>query len=202
MQKFYKPALFVACCLPLVVLVYFGFTDQLTANPIEYITFYTGDWTIYFLLITLSVTPLRNITRYNSLLRYRRMLGLFTFFYACLHFLTYLVLDQFFDFPMIIEDIIERPYITVGFTAFVLLIPLAATSNRKMVMKLGPRWQKLHSLVYIITGLGILHYYWLVKADTRLPITYGIIFTILMFLRLNWVKNVTKSLISHGKSAG
>ncbi len=102
---------------------------------------------------------------------------------------------------MIIEDIMERPYITVGFTAFVLLIPLALTSNRKMVLKLGPRWQQLHTLVYVITGLGILHYYWLVKADTRLPITYGIIFTILMFLRLNWVKNVTKSLISHGKSA-
>jgi sulfoxide reductase heme-binding subunit YedZ len=202
MQKFYKPILFVTSCLPVLVLIYFGLTDQLTANPIEYITHYSGDWTIYFLLITLSITPLRIITRNNSLVRYRRMLGLFAFFYACLHFLTYFILDQFFDFTMILEDIMERPYITVGFSAFVLLIPLAVTSNRRMVLWLGNRWQKLHYLVYLITGLGILHYYWLVKADTRLPITYGIIFTILMILRLNWVKNVTKSLISYGKSAG
>lgn len=192
MQKPYKPFVFVASLLPLCFLVYNGVTDKLTANPIEYITHFTGDWTIYFLLLTLSVTPLRILTGQVSLVRYRRMIGLFAFFYASLHFLTYLVLDQFFDFSAIIEDIAKRPYITVGFTAFVLLIPLAATSTRKMVLRLGKRWRQLHSLIYLIAGLGILHYYWLVKADTTVPITLAIVFTILMILRLNWVKNAKK----------
>ena len=120
--------------------------------------------------------------------RYRRMLGLFAFFYACLHVMTYFVLDQFFDVEAIINDIVKRPYITVGFSAFVLLLPLALTSTRNMVMRLGKRWRQLHSLVYPLTGLALLHYYWLVKADTRTPILLGIIFTLLMFLRTTWFK--------------
>lgn len=197
MHKFSKPLVFTLCLVPFATLVYYGLTDQLTANPIESITHFTGDWTLYFLLITLSVTPLRTLTGINSLIRFRRMLGLFTFFYACLHFTTYFVLDQFFDFTAIVEDVIERPYITVGFTAFVLLIPLAITSTKKMAIRLGNRWRQLHTLIYPITGLGLLHYYWLVKADTRIPVTLAIVFVVLMLLRLTWVKNVKKVLFSY-----
>jgi methionine sulfoxide reductase heme-binding subunit len=196
MQKYYKPLLFSVSLIPFSVLIYNGFTGNLTANPIEYITHFTGDWTIYFLLITLSVTPLRNLTGNISLVRYRRMLGLFAYFYACQHFLTYFVLDQFFDLEAILEDIVERTYITVGFIAFVLLTPLALTSTKKMVARLGNKWRQLHSLIYLITGLGILHYYWMVKADIRIPILLAIIFVILMSLRLKWAKSVKNLLFS------
>jgi len=199
MQKFYKPLLFVASLIPFTILIYDGFTDRLSANPIEDITHFTGDWTIYFLLITLSITPLRNLTGSISFIRYRRMLGLFAFFYGCLHFITYFAIDQFFDFDAILEDIMERPYITVGFTAFVLLTPLAVTSTRKMVMRLGNKWRLLHSLIYLIAGLGILHYYWMVKADTTIPILLATIFTILMILRLKWAKSVKKVLFSQSR---
>jgi sulfoxide reductase heme-binding subunit YedZ len=196
MQRLFRPLIFTLSLIPFAMLVYNAFTDQLTANPIEYITHFTGEWTLYYLLITLTITPLRTLTGLNSVMRYRRMLGLFAFFYACLHFSTYFVLDQFFDFTAILEDIVKRPYITVGFTAFMLLIPLALTSTRNMVTKLGQRWRQLHSLIYLITGLGLLHYYWLVKADTRVPITLAIIFTCLLLLRLKWVKNAKKRLFS------
>jgi sulfoxide reductase heme-binding subunit YedZ len=197
MTGFYKPLVFLLSLVPFSVLIYHAFTDQLTANPIEYITHFTGDWTIYFLLITLSISPLRTLTGINTFIRFRRMLGLFAFFYGCLHFSTYFVLDQFFDFEAIIEDIMKRPYITVGFTAFVLLVPLAVTSTQKMVQRLGPnRWRQLHTLIYLIAGLGILHYYWLVKADTRVPLTLAAIFLTLMVLRLKWVKQARKLLFS------
>ena len=200
MRKVLKPLVFTVALVPLAVLVYNGYSGNLTANPIEYITHFTGDWTIYFLLITLAITPLRTLTGVNGFIHYRRMLGLFAFFYGCLHFLTYFVLDQFFDFGTILEDIVERPYITVGFTAFVLLIPLAMTSTRKMVLRLGGhRWRQLHSLIYLITGLGILHYYWLVKADTRIPLLLAGIFALLMVLRLKWVKQARKLIFSTGQ---
>lgn len=189
MKALYKPAVFILSLIPCALLVYYAFSGQLTANPIEFITHFTGDWAIYFLLITLSVTPLRVITGTNSLIQFRRMLGLFAFFYVCMHVTTYFVLDQFFDLQAILADIVKRPYITVGFTAFVLLIPLAVTSTRKMVARLGARrWNQLHTLIYPLTGLAILHYYWLVKADTRIPITLAVIFTLLLLLRLRWVK--------------
>ncbi len=196
MQKLHKPLLFCVSLIPFAVLIYNGITDDLTANPIEYITHYTGDWTLYFLLFTLSITPLRNLTGKIVFTRFRRMLGLFAFFYACLHFLTYFILDQFFDFNAIIEDIIDRPYITVGFTAFVLLIPLAVTSTKKMVHRLGKYWQRLHKLIYVITALGILHYLWLVKADITMPVILALVFAFLMTLRLPWAKNVKKVIIS------
>jgi len=167
-----------------MILIYRGMTQQLGANPIEEITHFTGDWTIYFLLITLAITPLRRLTGINTVIRFRRMLGLFAFFYACLHFTTYLVLDQFFDWQAILEDIAKRPYITVGFAAFLLLVPLAATSNRYMVQQLGRRWRTLHTCVYLVTGLGLLHYYWLVKADTRTPISLALLYLLLLILRL------------------
>ena len=178
-----KPILFLLCTLPFCVLVYNGFTGNLTSNPIKEITHFTGEWALRFLLITLSITPLRKLTRRNALVRFRRMLGLFAFFYACLHFCTYLALDQFFDWNEIVLDVAKRPYITVGFTAFVLLIPLAVTSTNKMAQRLGNNWRKLHSLIYPIAILVIFHYLWLVKADILPPIIYGLILCLLLVLR-------------------
>ena len=182
-SRWAKPVLFLLCTLPFCVLVYNGVSNNLTANPIKEITHFTGEWALRFLLITLSITPLRKITRKNALIRFRRMLGLFAFFYACLHFSTYLVLDQFFDWNEIVLDVAKRPYITVGFSAFVLLIPLAVTSTNKMAQRLGNNWRRLHSLIYPIAVLVIFHYLWLVKADILPPVIYGLILCILLALR-------------------
>ncbi|HEY7841742.1 MAG TPA: protein-methionine-sulfoxide reductase heme-binding subunit MsrQ [Gammaproteobacteria bacterium] len=179
-----KAGVFALALVPLGILIWRGVTGGFSANPIEDITHFTGDWTLRFLLVALSVTPLRRLTGWNRLIRYRRMLGLFAFFYASLHFLTWLVIDQFFDWDEIVKDIVKRPFITVGFTAFVLLIPLAATSNNRMVQKLGAHWRTLHKLVYIIATLGVLHFLWLVKADIREPVIYGVILITLLVLRL------------------
>jgi sulfoxide reductase heme-binding subunit YedZ len=184
MRRAVRPALFIACLVPLAVLVFRGVADDLGANPIEEITHFTGDWALRFLLITLAITPLRRLTGNNRLVSYRRMLGLFAFFYACLHFLTWLVLDQFFDWEAMVEDVMKRPYITVGFTAFVLLVPLAATSTKRMVQRLGPWWRRLHRAVYVVGALAVLHFLWLVKADIREPLIYGAILAALLFLRL------------------
>ncbi|MDH5650022.1 MAG: sulfoxide reductase heme-binding subunit YedZ [Gammaproteobacteria bacterium] len=182
-----KAWIFILCLAPLGLLVWDGFHDLLGANPIEKIMRRTGDWVLYFLLITLAVTPLRNAFGWRRLLQYRRMLGLFTFFYVVLHFLNYLVLDQFFAWDEIVKDIIKRPYITVGFSAFVLLIPLAATSTNRMMKRLGKNWKKLHSLIYLIGVLAIVHYLWLVKADNREPLIYAAILVVLLLLRTRWV---------------
>jgi len=180
-----KGALFVLCLVPLGRLVWLGTHRGLGANPIEYITHSTGWWTLTFLLITLSVTPLRRLTGWNWLLRLRRMLGLFAFFYVCLHFVTYIWLDQFFDWHSMVKDIAKRPFITVGFTAFLLLIPLAATSTNRMVKRLGARrWQRLHRMVYIIATLGVLHFWWLVKKDIREPLLFGALLGLLLLARL------------------
>ena len=179
-----KPLVFVLCLLPFGWLVYRGVAGGLGANPIKAITHFTGDWTLYFLLLTLAITPLRRLTGRNSLIRFRRMLGLYAFFYACLHFATYLVLDQFFDWNEIFRDIAKRPYITVGFSAYVLLFPLAATSTRNMVQRLGKGWKRLHGLIYLLTGLGLLHYLWLVKADIRTPVILILVYITLLVLRL------------------
>ena len=184
MQKTWKPLIFILCLLPFGLLLFNALGGRLGANPIEEMTHITGEWGLRFLLLTLSVTPLRRLTKINRLIRYRRMLGLYAFFYLSLHFLTYLILDQFFDWQAIIRDIIERPYITVGFLAFVLLIPLAITSTKKMIRRLGGRWHKLHRLVYVIAILGVLHFLWLVKADWLEPLVYGGILALLLILRL------------------
>ena len=183
-----KRALFLICLIPFTVLIYNGITDNLGAEPIKEITHFTGDWTLYLLLTTLSITPLRRMFGWNELIRYRRMLGLFAFFYACLHFLTYFVLDQFFDWGEIVRDIVKRPYITVGFSAFVLLLPLAATSTNNMMKRLGKNWKRLHSLIYITGTLGILHFLWLVKADVRKPLLLGAVLVTLLVLRLPYLK--------------
>jgi len=184
MHKYLKPALFVLSLLPLAYLVYRGFYDQLGANPIETINRTTGDWVLRFLMITLAVTPLRRITGWNSLLRYRRMLGLFAFFYAVMHFLSYAWLDQNFVLADIIKDVVKRPYITVGFASFLLLIPLAVTSTNDMVRRLGAkRWQQLHRLVYVIAIGGVVHFLWLVKSDIREPLVYAAILAVLLGYR-------------------
>ncbi len=180
-----KAATFVVCLAPLGLLIWRGFTGGLTANPIEFITHTTGWWTLAFLMITLAVTPLRRLLDMPWLLRLRRMLGLYAFFYASLHFLTWLVVDQFFDWQAIVKDIAKRPYITVGFSAFFLLLPLAATSTNAMVRRLGAaRWQSLHRLVYVIAILGVVHFWWLVKKDIREPALFATILTVLLGARL------------------
>lgn len=181
-----KPAVFLLCLVPFFWLVWDLIQGQLSANPIEDITHRTGDWALRFLLITLAVTPLKRLSGKTWLLRLRRMLGLYAFFYALLHFLTYLWLDQQFLFAEILVDIGKRPYITVGFTAFILLIPLAATSNRYAMRRLGRRWQTLHRSIYVIAAFGVLHYLWLVKADSREPLVYGLILLALLGIRAWW----------------
>ncbi|MGD0013062.1 MAG: protein-methionine-sulfoxide reductase heme-binding subunit MsrQ [Bryobacteraceae bacterium] len=169
-----KVAVFAAALAPLAVLVWEGLGGNLGANPIEHITHATGDWTLRFLVLTLAVTPLRRLLRFPGLIRFRRMLGLFAFFYGCLHFLTFLWLDKFFDLGEMVKDVGKRPFITAGFTAFVLLIPLAATSTAGSIRRLGGRnWQRLHRLIYVSAVAGVVHYYWLVKSDVRLPLMYG-----------------------------
>jgi len=179
-----KSIVFLICLIPLGQLGYGYYSDNLTANPIEYITRFTGSWSLIILLASLSVTPLRRLTGWNEAIKLRRMLGLFAFFYAALHFSTYMVLDLFFDFAAIAKDIYKRPYITVGFSALVLMIPLAVTSSAAMIRRLGKRWQQLHYLVYGIAILGVLHFYWLVKADIRRPVQYGAVLALLLGFRL------------------
>jgi len=185
LRRLIKPAVFVACLIPVVWLTYAAFTDALGANPIETITNETGVWTLRFVAVTLAITPLRKLMRWNALIRYRRMLGLFAFFYGCLHFLTYVWLDQFFAIEDIVADVAKRPFITMGFTAFVLMIPLAVTSTAGWIRRLGGRrWNLLHRLIYLTAIFGVIHYLWLVKADTSRPIRYGVIIGALLLARL------------------
>jgi len=180
-----KIAVFALALIPLARLGLFAWLGKLTANPIEFITRSTGTWTLSFVLITLTVTPLRRMLDWPWLLRLRRMLGLFAFFYACLHFTTYVWLDQFFDVHGIVKDVVKRPFITVGFAAFVLLIPLAATSTNAMIRRLGAhRWQRLHYAVYAIATLGVVHYWWLVKKDITQPLWFGAAAALLLGYRI------------------
>jgi len=180
-----KAIIFLLALIPFIRLVIGGITDGLGANPIEKITRSTGYWTLTLIMVTLAITPLRKLTGWHWLTRTRRMLGLFAFFYVCLHFLTYLVLDQFFDWDSIIKDIIKRPYITVGFPSFLLLIPLAVTSNNAMIKKLGgKRWRWLHRLVYAVAVGGVVHYWWLVKKDLTNPVIFAAVLAVLLGFRL------------------
>ena len=180
-----KVALFLASLIPLTRLGWYGYSSQLGANPIEFITRSLGTWTLAFLLITLSITPLRKLSGWSWLVKLRRMAGLFAFFYALLHFITYIWLDQFFDLSSIYKDVIKRPFITIGFAAFIMLIPLAITSTNAMMKKLGgKRWQMLHRLIYLIAIFGVLHYWWLVKKDITQPLIYALVLTILLGYRV------------------
>jgi sulfoxide reductase heme-binding subunit YedZ len=182
-NKILKPIVFLAALIPLALLALDGLQGNLGANPIEKITHQTGLGTLILLLATLSITPLRRITGIQWLIQYRRMIGLFAFFYGFLHFMTYVWLDQFFDIHSIIKDVYKRPFITAGFTAFVLLIPLAITSTKGWIRRLGKRWQFLHRLIYVSACAGVIHFIWLVKADLREPLIYATIFGALMVFR-------------------
>jgi sulfoxide reductase heme-binding subunit YedZ len=185
MVKWFKPVAFLACLGPLARLGWKAYTGHLGANPIEVITHSTGDWILIFLLVTLSVTPVRKLTGQLWLIRYRRMFGLFAFFYAVLHFLTYIWLDKFFDMHEVWADVSKRRFITVGFTGFVLLIPLALTSTAGWIRRLGGnRWRALHRLIYVSAIAGVIHYWWLVKADIRKPAQYAFVLSLLLGYRV------------------
>ena len=185
MSRYLKPAVFLACLVPLASLVWKGFHGGLGANPIEKITHTTGDWTLTFLLITLSITPLRKLTRQYWLIGWRRMLGLFAFFYGTLHLMTWVWLDKFFDVHEMLADVAKRRFITAGMTAFALMIPLALTSTKWSIRKLGgKRWQALHSLIYFSAAAGVIHYIWLVKADLRKPLEYAAVLGVLLAYRV------------------
>jgi len=188
-NKWTKVPIFILCLVPLGVLVWRALTGNLGPNQVETLQHTTGDWTLRFLVITLCITPLRKLLKLSDLIRFRRMLGLFAFFYACLHFLTYLGPDQSFDLAAMWKDVAKRPFITVGFTAFILLIPLALTSTAGWIRRLGGRrWQMLHRLIYISAICGVIHYYWLVKSAVLRPLTYGAIVAILLLWRMgDWL---------------
>jgi sulfoxide reductase heme-binding subunit YedZ len=179
--------------LPLLRLIVLGLQDGLTANPIEFITRATGDWTLYFLCLTLAVTPLRRVTGLNALIRFRRMLGLFTFFYASLHFLTFIWFDHFFDVAEMMRDVLKRPFIAMGFSAVVLLVPLALTSNDLMLRKLGRRWSVLHRLIYLIAILALLHFWWMRAGKNNFtePLVIAAVIAVLLALRLIWLRRDT-----------
>lgn len=186
-----KAVLFLLALLPLARMVYLTLAGLLV-EPLEFITRGTGDWTLYFLCITLAVTPLRKLSGWNWLIKLRRMLGLFVFFYATLHFTTFLWFDHFFDVREMWKDVLKRPFITVGFAAFVLLIPLAVTSTNGMVRRLGgKRWQWLHKLVYVIAPIAILHFWWMKagKHNFTQPVIFGLIVLLLLGVRLAWRRN-------------
>ena len=203
-----KVLTFIASLGPAAYLTWAAFTGHLSVNPLSDVTNETGVWTLRFLCITLAVTPLRRLTGWHSLIRFRRMLGLFAFFYGTLHFLTYVILDRFagLDFPdgivavrtlgdlavSVGHDIFKRPFITVGFTAFSCMVPLAATSTAGMIRRLGGRrWQALHRLAYVSACAGVLHYWWLVKADIRRPMAYAVVVGSLLAFRLVWARTRT-----------
>jgi methionine sulfoxide reductase heme-binding subunit len=188
-NKWTKVPIFLLCLTPFGILVWQALTGNLGPNPVETLQHTTGDWTLRFLVITLSITPLRKLLKLPELIRFRRMLGLFAFFYVCLHFLTYLGPDQSFSLTNMWKDVGKRPFVTVGFTGFVLLIPLAFTSTAASIRRLGGRrWQMLHRLIYITAVCGVVHYYWLVKSAVLRPLTYGAIVTVLLLWRLaDWL---------------
>ncbi|MCP4493585.1 MAG: sulfoxide reductase heme-binding subunit YedZ [Gammaproteobacteria bacterium] len=186
MQTWVKPTLFIFCLLPLSALVWRGFAGDLGANPVETITHETGEWALRFLLITLLISPVRHWTGNATIIRFRRMFGLYVFFYAFCHFMIWLIADHSLDMLDMLDDIIERPYISFGFSAFIALIPLAATSNKAMIKRLGKCWKSLHKLTYLVAVLVILHIVWLTKADFLEAGIYAVLVGILLLVRVKW----------------
>ena len=183
--KWTKVVVFLLCLVPLGILIWEAFTGGLGANPTQFLEHATGDWTLRFVAITLAITPLRKLLKQPQLIRFRRMLGLFAFFYGCCHFSIYLTFDQVFDLHGIWADVLKRRYITVGFTAFVLMIPLAVTSTAGMIRRLGgKRWSLLHRAIYLTAVLGVIHYLWLVKSDIHIPLEYAAVMAILLGWRV------------------
>jgi len=180
-----KILVFLLCLAPIFRLAWRVWNQDVTANPTEFIQHFTGDWAIRLIVATLAVTPLRKLLGVPGLIRFRRMIGLFAFFYACLHFLTYLWLDKLFDFPAMLKDVGRRPFIAAGFVAFVCLVPLAVTSTAGWIRRLGgKRWQRLHTLIYVTAIAAVVHYYWLVKSDIRQPMLYGTLVALLLAWRV------------------
>jgi len=192
-----KPVAFLLCLVPLGMLIWaiVYHPESLGANPFELVTDRTGDWTLRFVLFTLAITPLRVLTGWNALIRFRRMIGLFAFFYGFIHFLTYVWFTQFFNLSEITKDVVKRPFITVGFAAFVLMIPLAVTSTKKWIARLGgKRWQQLHMAIYITGILGVIHFYWRVKSDITEPLIYAVLLSTLFLFRI-WNKFRTPAVV-------
>jgi sulfoxide reductase heme-binding subunit YedZ len=199
-SKWTKVFVFVLCLAPVGFIAWGLFTNPTAqADPIAFITHRTGDWTIRFVIVTLAITPLRKILHLPQLIRFRRMVGLFAFFYVFLHFSTWIGLDHFFAWPEMWKDVLKRRFITVGFSAFVLMIPLAITSTAGWIRRLGGRrWQRLHQLIYVIAILGVIHYAWLVKSDERKPIFYGTLVGLLLAYRIGaWIKDRTRRAAAH-----
>jgi len=193
--KIIKAGLFLLACIPFLQLIIFAYLDQLGANPLEAITRNTGDWTLYMLCITLSITPLRRLSGWNWLLAMRRMLGLFTFFYANLHFLAFYWFDHFFDVQAMLIDVLKRPFIAMGFATFLLLLPLAITSTNSMMRKLGKRWKILHQLIYLIILTGLVHFWWMRagKQNFAQPLLITVIAVVLLGSRVvTWWQNKKK----------
>ena len=190
-RRVLKPVVFIACLIPATLLVLNTFRDNLGANPVEAITNTTGIWTLRLIVITIALTPVRWLTKWNPIIQFRRMIGLFAFFYGTLHFMTYFVLDHALEFGGLWEDVVKRPYITMGFTGFVLMIPLALTSTKGWIGRLGGRrWNLLHKLIYITSVLAVIHYWWKVKLDVTNPMIYAAIVAVLLGARIvRWARN-------------
>ncbi len=188
MKKYLKPGVFLLSLIPFLIIIYKIFFNQLGPEPVKEITHHTGEWTLIFIIITLAMSPLKKITKLNIWISFRRMLGLFVFFYATIHLMTYIVIDYRFDWQQIYDDVLKKKYVFIGFSAWLLLIPLAATSSQKMTKLLKQNWKKLHRLIYVIAIFGALHYIWLSKTIFFKPLIFAIIILILLMFRLNFRK--------------
>ena len=198
-MRFAKPLVFLVALAPALYLLFRTFTDRLSANPIEDMTLTTGIWALRFLVITLAITPIRRVTGWQRVIQFRRMLGLFAFFYAVLHVATFVVLDHFFDFSRIIADVVKRPYITMGSIAFLSMIPLAVTSTRGWIRRLGRRWQLLHRLIYVSAIAASIHYLWKVKVMIGSPVYYAAIVAALLVFRVLWSLRQARSQVVAAK---
>jgi len=192
MLKYFKPSIFVLSTIPFLIIIYKIFFNKLGPEPVKEITHFTGEWTLIFICLTLAMSPLKKLTNLNFWVKVRRMLGLFVFFYASLHLLTYVGIDYRFSWQPIFDDVLKKKYIFVGFAAWVLLIPLTITSSQKMILLLKKNWKKLHRLIYVIAILGSLHFIWLSKTIYFKPLIYFVIITVLLFFRINFKKIFNK----------
>jgi len=201
MQKLLKPLVFLLALVPAGYLGYRTYTNDLGVNPAETLQLESGEWALKFLIITLAVTPVRRLTGWNRVIQFRRMLGLFAFFYACLHFLTYIVLDKYFAFGEMMADVLKRPFITAGFVAFVAMVPLAITSTKGWIRRLGRRWQVLHRLIYVSGAAAAVHFVWKVKVVIGEPIYYALAIALLLGFRVVWQLKSAKSVRAQRVSA-
>ncbi len=201
MRKLLKPLVFLLALVPAGYLGYRTYANDLGVNPAETLQLETGEWALKFLIITLAVTPVRRLTGWNRVIQFRRMLGLFAFFYACVHFLTYIVLDKYFAFGEMMADVIKRPFITAGFVAFVAMVPLAVTSTKGWIRRLGRRWQVLHRLIYVSGVAAAVHFVWKVKVAIGEPVYYAVVIAALLGFRLVWQLRSARSVRPHRVSA-